>query len=89
MADEMLRAGKILLWFWYQYGHKYKSPEGVIYLDHLAMSAGEEAAEWLVELGLCISLTRKCGITKKGLHLMELKDCLGYDEFLANNQSGI
>lgn len=87
MADQILRAGEILLWFWFQYGPTYRSADGVIYLDHMAMGAGEDAAEFLVELGLCIGTTRSCGITTKGLQLMGLKDCTGYDEFLTRNPS--
>lgn len=68
MIDKKLEeAAHHLLWVWYQYGDSTRKD----YLEHRNMAAGEQAAEFLEELGYGEDEGYGFKVNQKGLDLME------------------
>ena len=72
MTPEERIAAKHLIAVWHQYGENCKTDaDGRIYLTHANMTAGERAADWLVERGLAEDQGYGCYLTQAGMDLDE------------------
>jgi hypothetical protein len=52
LNKELKEAIGHLLWVWYQYGEHHVKENGQICLEHMNMAAGEDAGDFLNNLGL-------------------------------------
>lgn len=68
MRHQIEEVAHHLIWVWYQYAGK--NIDGDIYLEHLCMSAGEGAADWLIQRGYAKETGHGCTLTEKGLSIM-------------------
>lgn len=52
MDKQLREAAHHLIWIWFQYGGGTETKDGRVMLEHRNMQAGEQAADFLEELGL-------------------------------------
>lgn len=76
--SDLDRAAHHIMRVWHQYSRSVEKPDGSIYLEHMCMSAGEGAAEWLEHYGYAVEDGWGVTLTAKGMEVMKRDDYEGF-----------
>ena len=85
MTPEIRIAAHHLIWVWYMYGGGTNSKDGFIQLEHRNMQAGEQAAEFLENLGLGEDMGYHFELNRAGMALWEWDPAMESDYGISAN----